>query len=252
MRFKFNKDIEYFLKNFFLSEKYLLKKRLLRAIKNNYEDEISLLHKLVNNETESIDIGVYRGVYSYKLSKLSKHVHSFEPNPLIYPYLEKNLKKIIKNMSFYNLALSDKEIETNLKIPIRSNVINKNNYEEKFKLGCATIHNNNKLMDDKYSNYKVKTKKLDNILINKNIGFIKIDVEGHEKNVIIGAENIIKKNKPNLLIEIEEKHTKEKVENVINFINDFGYKSYYCENNNIISTSKLENLNKKNNFIFMP
>ena len=33
----------------------------------------------------------------------------------------------------------------------------------------------------------------------------KIDVEGHEKNVIIGAENIIKKNKPNLLIEIEEK-----------------------------------------------
>ncbi len=40
MRFKFNKDIEYFLKNFFLSEKYLLKKRLLRAIKNNYEDEI--------------------------------------------------------------------------------------------------------------------------------------------------------------------------------------------------------------------
>ena len=99
-------------------------------------------------------------------------------------------------------------------------------------------------MDDKYSNYKVKTKKLDNILINKNIGFIKIDVEGHEKNVIIGAENIIKKNKPNLLIEIEEKHTKEKVEDVIIFINDFGYKSYYCENYNIISTSKLKNLNK--------
>ena len=107
-------------------------------------------------------------------------------------------------------------------------------------------------MDDKYTNYKVKTKKLDNVLINKNIGFIKIDVEGHEKNVVIGAENIIKKNKPNLLIEIEEKHTKEKVEDVINFINDFGYKSYYCENNNIISTSKLKNLNKKNNFIFIP
>ena len=34
-------------------------------------------------------------------------------------------------MSLYNLALSDKEIETNLKIPIRSKVINKNNYEEK-------------------------------------------------------------------------------------------------------------------------
>ena len=67
MRLKFNKDIEYFLKNFFLSEKYLLKKRLSRAIKNNYEEEISLLYKLVNKEMESVDIGVYRGVYSYKL-----------------------------------------------------------------------------------------------------------------------------------------------------------------------------------------
>ena len=80
MRLKFNKDIEYFLKNFFLSEKYLLKKRLSRAIKNNYEEEISLLYKLVNKEMESVDIGVYRGVYSYKLSELSKHVYSFEPN----------------------------------------------------------------------------------------------------------------------------------------------------------------------------
>jgi len=28
MRFKFNKEIEYFIKNFFISEKFLLKKRL--------------------------------------------------------------------------------------------------------------------------------------------------------------------------------------------------------------------------------
>ena len=78
----------------------LLKKRLLRAIKNNYEDEISLLHKLVNNETESIDIGVYRGVYTYKLSELSKHVHSFEPNPLIFSYLNKNLTSYLGLLQF--------------------------------------------------------------------------------------------------------------------------------------------------------
>ena len=33
MRFKFNKEIEYFFKKFLLSEKYLLKKRLIRAYK---------------------------------------------------------------------------------------------------------------------------------------------------------------------------------------------------------------------------
>ena len=37
MRIKFNKEVEFIIKRFFLSEKYLLKKRLKRAIKNNYE-----------------------------------------------------------------------------------------------------------------------------------------------------------------------------------------------------------------------
>ena len=51
-------------------------------------------------------------------------------------------------------------------------------------------------------------KRLDDIKIKNDIGFIKIDVEGHEKNVIQGGLDTIKKNKPVLLIEIEEKHTK--------------------------------------------
>ena len=46
---------------------------------------------------------------------------------------------------------------------------------------------------------------------------------------MIGAEKIIKKYKPNLLIEIEERHTNEKVEDIIEFINDFGYRSYFSK-----------------------
>ncbi len=108
MRIKFNKEIEFIIKKTFIPEKYLLKKRLDRAIEKNYEDELQILDKIASKDSESIDVGVYRGVYSYKLSKISKHVHSFEPNPLIFPYLEKNLKKIIKNMTLYNIALSNK------------------------------------------------------------------------------------------------------------------------------------------------
>ena len=39
-------------------------------------------------------------------------VHAFEPNPLLYPYLEKNLTKIIKNIKLYNMALSDENGES--------------------------------------------------------------------------------------------------------------------------------------------
>ena len=55
---------------------------------------------------------------------------------------------------------------------------------------------------------------------------MKIDVEGHEKNVITGGRNLIKKCKPNLLIEIEERHSDDKTENIINYVNNLGYKSY--------------------------
>ena len=252
MRIKFNKEIEYFIKKNFFSEKFLLKKRLIRSIKTNYDQEITLLNKVINKDLESIDVGVYRGVYSYQMSKLSSHVHSFEPNPLIYPYLEKNLKKIIKNMTLYNIALSDKSEIVDLKIPNRFKTSNKNNHEERFKLGLATIHNENLLENNNYSLFKVRSEKLDNLIKNENIGFIKIDVEGHEKSVLVGAEKIIKKCKPNLLVEIEERHTNNKVQNIVNFINDLGYKSFFSDGQNLIETTKLNNHSTKNNFFFIP
>ena len=46
MRLKFNKEIEYFFKKFFISEKYLLKKRLIRAYKKRYEEELLFLDKI--------------------------------------------------------------------------------------------------------------------------------------------------------------------------------------------------------------
>tara|TARA_B100000768_G_C11195262_1_gene339184 strand:- start:12 stop:770 length:759 start_codon:yes stop_codon:yes gene_type:complete len=252
MRFKFNKEIEYFIKNFLVSEKFLLKKRLKRAIIKDYDQEIGLLDKVINKKLESIDVGVYRGVYSYQMSKLSSHVHSFEPNPLIYPYLEKNLKRIISNMTLYNMALSDKSEIVDLKVPKRFKVLIEKNYEEAFKLGLATIHKENSLGKNQFSMFKVKAEKLDNIIQKRKIGFIKIDVEGHERNVLVGAEMIIKKYKPNLLVEIEERHTNEKIENILGFINDFGYKSFFSDGYNLIETKKLSNYNQKNNYFFIP
>ena len=252
MRIKFNKELEFLIKKIFFSEKYLLKKRLKRSIKSSYEAELNILHQIVKKDQESVDAGVYRGVYTYELARLSAYVHSFEPNPLIYPYLNKNLQKIVSNMRLYNVALSDETSAADLKIPKRFKTFIEKNYEEKYKLGLASIHKKNIFNNEGYITYKVKTAKLDDVLINNKVGFIKIDVEGHEKNVIMGARNIIQKNKPNMLIEIENRHTQEKVENIINFINAFGYKSYYLNLNKLKSTSYIRDFRIINNYIFIP
>lgn len=47
---------------------------------------------------------------------------------------------------------------------------------------------------------------LDNLAEDKNVTFIKMDIEGSELNALKGAENIIKKNKPKLAISIYHKN----------------------------------------------
>ena len=244
------KDIEFLVKSIFVSEKFLLERRIKRAIKKNYEKELSIISNFKDKNKDSVDIGVYRGIYSYKLSNEFKHVHSFEPNPLLYPFLKKNLTKIIKNISLYNFAVSDSNGEINLKIPSRNKSIFKTNYEEIYKLGAATIHSANEI--NVYNKIKVKKIKLDDILGDKIISFIKIDVEGHEREVINGSKNIIQKNKPILLVEIEERHSKKPVIDTIKYISDLGYQSFFVVNNKLVKTEQLKNINSENNFIFIP
>ena len=243
------KDLEFFFKKNFFSESYLLKKRLVRAINKNYEKELNFINKFEDKSKVALDIGVYRGVYSYKLSKFFNKVYSFEPNPLLFPYLDKNLKKIIKNIELYNLALSDSAGSTLLKLPLISKSIFKDNIEELYQLGAASIHPNNEFAH--YKKVNVRMEKLDNMNI-KNVGFIKIDVEGHELEVIRGAIETISKNKPILLIEIEMRHSRRPVRETIDFINNLGYECFFTEENNLISVKKLKDNSVENNYFFLP
>jgi len=250
MRIKFNKEIEFFIKKNFLSHSYLLKKRLERSIKNNDEEEIKLVKSFIISDTDSIDVGVYRGVYSYEMSKYSKLVHAFEPNPILFNNIEKDLKKIIKNIKFYNYALSDEDGLMSLKVPIRNKNYDKENYEEYFQMGKASVHTKNNF--NEFESFDIKSKKLDNFNFANKISFIKIDVEGHETEAIKGSEKTIKNNRPILLVEIEEQYTQKKVKDTLGYINSLGYNSFYFKDNTLNSTNTLNDLNSINNFIFKP
>ena len=184
------------------------------------------------------------------MSKYSKLVHAFEPNPFLFNDIEQDLKKIIKNIKFYNNSLSDKEEFVSLKIPIRDKKYNRKNFEEYFQMGKASIHSKNNVKE--FESFNIKSKQLDSFDFPNRISFIKIDVEGHETEVIKGSERTIKNNKPILLVEIEEQYTQKKVEETINYINSLGYNSFYFKNNRLNNTNTLNNLNSFNNYIFKP
>ena len=116
MRISHQKKIEFFFKNLFSpSEAASLKRRAKRYLKKNTEKEIRILDKLVDGSKASIDIGVYRGVYSYFLSNLCKYVYAFEANPLLYDKLLDGFKNN-KNIKIENVAVSSNsgEQETDL------------------------------------------------------------------------------------------------------------------------------------------
>lgn len=134
-------------------------------------------------------------------------------------------------------------------MPFRSESIFKDNIEELYQLGAASIHPKNEFKVSKRVQVQIET--LDNISIN-NIGFIKIDVEGHELEVINGARETLIKNKPILLIEIEKRHSKRSVEATIDIINNLGFECFFSNKKDLISVKKLSNINLENNFFFLP
>ena len=164
----------------------------------------------------------------------------------------KNLtaQALYKNIKLYNLALSDCNGESELKLPLRSKSLFKDNIEELYQLGAATMHPNNYI--EKYKKMPIKLCKLDDIVIDNTVGFIKIDVEGHEKNVLLGGQSLINRDKPILLIEIEERHTKIPIRETINFIKTLNYNCYYLSGNELRNIENIKPTNLENNFIFLP
>ena len=68
----------------------------------------------------------------------------------------------------------------------------------------------------------------------------------------MGAEKIIKKHKPVLIVEIVEENTNKKVEDTLNFINSLGYNSFYLKEDTLKNTNNLNSFNSITNFIFKP
>lgn len=179
--------------------------------------EVQIIHKICNNEEGffdfskgMIDIGAGYGEYSFLLPfKFSK---AFEPNRRVRYIMHANLvthEKIWHTETFED-CLSDKEEE------ILFDGFN----------GDA----GNAIAYDAEKATKVNTHTLDSFRF-KNIGFIKIDVEGMEEKVLRGGiQTIIANGYPPILFECwpigYNTMTKEKHDSLYGFLKDLGYKIY--------------------------
>ena len=203
-------SLEEKIKHLLIPNKLYIRRLVLKEWVKGRKD-IKILKYLINKKKNSIDIGAYKGVYSFLLAKYSKKVYAFEPNPKSFNILKKSVRKNVKAFPF---AISDKSGISFLKIP-------------KGKKGYSNQGGSlrNVKLDKNFGKIKVETKKIDDLKL-KNIGFIKIDAEGVELKVLKGAKKLITKYKPTLLIEIEERYISEPIEKSLSKILNLGYRGF--------------------------
>lgn len=174
-------------------------------VKQNHEKEFTSY--LLNQDKKGIfiDVGTHIGRYSIILAKKGWEVFSFEPLKSNFNQLKLNisLNKIGENLHLYNIGLGNKKGKQTI-------------FYERHKGGEASL-----IFHKEHSAEKIIIDKLDNILKFKKTGkvILKIDVEGFEYQVLKGASNFIKKNKPEIFIEIWDEDKKKDHE----LLNRLGY-----------------------------
>jgi FkbM family methyltransferase len=179
-----------------LKERQLLFFPEVNVAKWFYESGIAeknLIHwicdNLIKEEKNFLDIGAHVGTYSFICGKKANHTYSFECNPKIFCYLAANiaLHKLEEKITPYRYALGDDN--KMLDYYIRSDDGGGN--------GVKLLSEN----DNKLKRIKVEMRTLDSFKL-ENIGLIKIDVEGFEKEVLFGGlETLIKNNYPPIIFE---------------------------------------------------
>ena len=132
----------------------------------------------------AIDVGANIGNHSVFFSKFFKKVYSFEPNPTTFKLLEIN-SKLSNNIYVKKMGLSNKEVISNL-------------LENKSNIGGSKLTNKK---SEKTIDIKLTTLDQEINIIKEKINLLKIDVEGHEFEVIQGSKETITKFRPIIIFE---------------------------------------------------
>ena len=148
------------------------------------------------------DVGAHKGEFLKSIKKLENYekIYSFEPQKKIY---EENRQLNEKyKISYLNLAISDYSGLKTLKINKKSSTSTFseiNSSSTWYKIKSLLISGNTKTSF--ISEEEVKTITLDDFCLEnkvENIDLLKIDTEGHEKEVLAGANNLFSKKRLNI------------------------------------------------------
>lgn len=171
----------------------------------NYEPEMIEFIKANYKGGTFVDAGSCLGSHTYPFSKIADTVYSFEPYILTFLHqkLINDINKIT-NVKHFNVGLSNKRGVARL-------------FRDERSSGGGAVREDGQ--------HEIVLVKLDDFDL-KDVKLIKIDVEGHELQVLEGGRETIYKNLPDLYVECTYDKS---LENVLNFLKNIDDRYTYLD-----------------------
>lgn len=210
----------------------------------SHPSEIRLTRYLIKHlrcGSHFVDVGAHQGFYTLLAAELvgeNGAVHAFEPTPSNFKVLQANTKDS-KFVIVNNLALSSQIGTSDFYIS---------------KLGSSEYNSINPEGFEIANKITVQTTTLDEYAKRNNISIdmIKIDVEGHELDVLRGATSLLSAQSPMVIIEYIPRKWKS-FEEAHRLMNRIGYKSHIIGNDGelqFIESPKLINETDSENLVY--
>ncbi|MGF6769048.1 FkbM family methyltransferase [Paraburkholderia sp. GAS199] len=227
-RLFFLREMAFWLVNFLLlrqSKKHLADKRQLVVFSFDHigrEINISGIYEIKELETLfawlsqyknifdgiAIDIGANIGNHSLYFSDFYRKVLSFEPASRTYKLLSINAD-LTENIACYNVGISSSNRDALLHVDHEN-------------LGGSFVST-----EPSAHTQAIRLQTLDSVVNGAEpIKLIKLDVEGHEYDALLGSESVIRKNSPVILFEQHLSDFVDGQSKVINLVRSFGYSKF--------------------------
>ncbi len=179
------------------------------------QPELQGLVPYIDPHRTAIDVGANAGTYTWFLSRLCRHVYAYEPNPATRWLLTRSAPA---NVTVFARALSDQCGEAVLRIP---------RIAGRFANHVGTLR---PVVDTSAcEQIAVSTTRLDDDGL-VDVGFLKIDVAGHEQEVLDGAREIMARDQPVLQIVVRPRQNPQSAGEMIESVERLGYRTLAVEN----------------------
>lgn len=213
--------------NFLINEYDLIGRNLL--VLKTWEPHLYDFYTYIIDKNDiCIDAGANLGFHAIQFGKLSKKVHAFEPQSLIYNQLCANIlfNDLDNTIIPYRLALGEKQEKQQMWDIENESWVGDGCYNWG---GRGIEHEQSAFISDEIREYdQVEVVSLDSIKIDPDL--IKIDIQGYEYYAFLGAKETLNKNKPVILL---ENGSTEMDKKALDFLKNMGYETYryYIGNN---------------------